>query len=281
MSVSAEQSRLLSLIAGYPSCVVAFSGGVDSAVVAKAAHVALGERALAVTSVSASLATGELATAQRIARSIGIRHETIATEELARPGYVENSPQRCWHCKTELYTQLSKVAEREGLAAILNGTNADDLGDFRPGLQAAAEHRVVSPLAECGINKQGVRTLAQAWDLEVWDKPAAPCLASRVVYGLEVTSERLQRIDRAECFLKELGFRTVRVRCHQDELARLEVAAEEVERLVQTNLRGEIAARLRELGFRYVTVDIEGFRSGSFVQLVPSEQLLNGRRPAG
>ncbi|TWU27343.1 ATP-dependent sacrificial sulfur transferase LarE [Bythopirellula polymerisocia] len=273
ISVADAQQGLLEYLGELSGCVVAYSGGVDSAVVAKAAQLALGERALAVTGVSASLAAGELDTAQRIAASIGIRHETLHTDELADVGYLKNEPTRCWHCKNELYSQIRRLAVQRGFAAIANGTNIDDLGDFRPGLQAAEEHGVVSPLVACGVNKQKVRELAQAWGLEVWDKPASPCLSSRVVYGLDITPERLARIDAAEAFLRELGFSSVRVRCHQDELARLEVDANEVARLAEPHQRTAIANRLREIGFRYVTVDLEGFRSGSFTQLVSVDQL--------
>ncbi len=265
---SASQDQLVEFLAKLPDCLVAFSGGVDSAVVAKAAQVALGDRAVAVTGVSASLATGELEAARRIAAAIGIRHEIINTDELSDPGYLANAPSRCWHCKNELYSQIRGLAQKLGMTQIANGTNRDDLGDFRPGLQAAAEQGVLSPLVECGIDKQGVRQLALDWQLEVWDKPASPCLSSRVVYGLEITPERLARIDAAEALLKELGFTGVRVRCHHDELARLEVAADEIARLADTELRTKIATRLREFGFRFVTIDLEGFRSGSFLPLV-------------
>jgi pyridinium-3,5-biscarboxylic acid mononucleotide sulfurtransferase len=274
---SANEVKLVSYLAQLPDCLVAFSGGVDSAVVANAAHVALGERAMAVTGVSASLATGELEAARRIAAAIGIRHETINTDELADPGYLANAPSRCFHCKTELYSQMCSLAAELGFTHLANGTNADDLGDFRPGLQAAAEHHVLSPLVECGIDKQGVRQLALDWGLEVWDKPASPCLSSRVVYGLEITPERLARIDAAESLIKEMGFSSVRVRFHHDDLARLEVAAEEISKLADNRLRTTITEKLRALGFRYVTVDLEGFRSGSFLPLVSERELTLNR----
>ncbi|MGI9455215.1 MAG: ATP-dependent sacrificial sulfur transferase LarE, partial [Aeoliella sp.] len=206
--IVAPHERLVLALSELPSCLVAFSGGVDSAVVAKAAQLALGARAIAVTGVSASLAAGELEAAERIALAIGIRHETVATEELTDPEYLENRPNRCWHCKDELYRQLESLAERWDCDWIVNGANADDLTDFRPGLWAADEHRVRSPLAECGIDKSTVRQIARQWQLEVWDKPATPCLSSRVVYGLEITPERLERIDRAEQMLRELGLST-------------------------------------------------------------------------
>jgi uncharacterized protein len=273
----APHDRLVQALGELSSCVVAFSGGVDSAVVAKAAQLALGARAIAVTGTSASLASGELEAASRIARAIGIRHETVATEEMADAGYLENQPDRCWHCKDELYRQLEPLAARWGCLWIVNGTNADDLGDFRPGLRAADEHRIRSPLAECGFDKAIVRQLAFHWGLEVWDKPATPCLSSRVVYGLEITPERLARIDQAERLLREQGLKNVRVRCHHDELARLEVAVADLPALCADNVRERLVTQLRELGFRYVTVDLEGFRSGSFQQLIPSELLLKAQ----
>src|SRR5262245_53551020 len=172
--LTAKRGRLLDTIRGYGSCAVAYSGGVDSTVVAKAAQLALGDRAVAVTGVSASLASGELDEAQRLAVLIGIRHETIQTDEFNQADYVRNAPDRCYHCKTELYTQMDGLVERLGVAVVANGANLDDRGDYRPGMQAATEHRVVSPLLECGFTKADVRELAAHWDLPVWDKPASP-----------------------------------------------------------------------------------------------------------
>ncbi|MCH2222270.1 MAG: ATP-dependent sacrificial sulfur transferase LarE, partial [Dechloromonas sp.] len=212
---------------------MAFSGGVDSAVVTQAAHRALGDRAVAVTGISASLAAGELEIALRIAASIGIRHETVATDELSNAGYLRNQPGRCWHCKTELYSQLRQLGDRLGYEVLLNGANLDDQGDFRPGMQAAEQNDVRSPLIECGINKREVRRIAQHWNLEVWDKPATPCLSSRVVYGLEITPERLARIDAAEQVLRDLGIAHARVRYHHDDLARVEVPVADLPRLCQ------------------------------------------------
>lgn len=272
-SSSTTSDRLTDSIAELGSCVVAFSGGVDSSVVAKAACLALGDRAVAITGVSASLAQGELAIAERIAKAIGIRHVTVGTEELADEGYLANQPNRCWHCKDELYTQLFQQAQQMECEWIVNGANVDDLGDFRPGMKAAAEHRVRSPLAECGLDKAAVRKLAQSWDLEVWDKPATPCLSSRVVYGLPITPERLARIDAAEQFLRDHGLGNVRVRYHHDDLARLEVALDDLPKLTAEGLRPKIAEHFRQLGFSYITLDLEGFRSGSFQQLVPTDEL--------
>jgi pyridinium-3,5-biscarboxylic acid mononucleotide sulfurtransferase len=250
------------------SAAVAFSGGVDSAVVAQAAYLALGERAVAVTGISASLASGELELAQEIATQIGIRHQVIRTDELSRAGYVQNAPDRCYHCKTELYTRLTELAPQLGVSVLLNGANVDDLGEYRPGMQAASEFRVLSPLADCGLNKADVRTLARHWNLPCAEKPATPCLSSRIAYGEQVTPERLARIDRAESFLRELGLGAIRVRLHTGELARIEVPVEAIPRLTEPGLREQITERLRELGFRFVTLDLQGFRSGSLNSLL-------------
>jgi len=274
-----SHEQLVGLIGQLPSGMIAFSGGVDSAVVAKAAFLALGDRAVAVTGVSASLASGEVETARRIAQSIGIRHETIETGELSNSSYLENQPNRCWHCKTELYDLLRVLTDSWGFDVLLNGANADDQGDFRPGIRAADEHLVRSPLAECGFAKQEVRELARHWDLEVWDKPATPCLSSRVVYGLSITPERLSRIDEAEQLLRKLGLSSIRVRYHQDDLARLEVTLDDLPRLCEESVRIQIVEHLRKLGFHYVTIDLEGFRSGSFQQLVAPEELIQYGKP--
>ena len=264
-----KQSHLLELIRSFGRCAVAYSGGVDSAVVAKAAHLALGVNALAVTGVSASLAEGELEGASHLARLIGIRHEVIRTDEFASGDYTQNAPDRCYHCKSELYTQLEQLRARVAADYVLaNGANVDDLGDYRPGMQAAAEHAVRSPLAECGFSKDDVRALAAAWELPVWDKPASPCLSSRVAYGEEVTPERLAMIDRAEQYLRGLGLSSVRVRYHRGDLARLEVPVEAIGRLAAEPVRGELVAHLKGLGFKFVTLDLEGFRSGSLNALV-------------
>jgi len=278
-SLTAQADRLVAFIAQFESCIVAYSGGVDSAVVAKAAQMALGERALAITGVSASLAEGELEAAKRIAAAIGIRHTTLDTEELSHPEYLQNAPDRCFHCKDELYTQLEREAVRLGIATILNGANADDVGDFRPGMRAADQHVVRSPLAECGLDKRAVRAIARHWQIDAWDKPATPCLSSRVAYGLSITPERLARIDAAEQVLRAQGLETVRVRLHENDLARLEVPLGALMRLCEEGVRETVVTRLRELGFRYVTLDLEGFRSGSFQQLVPAEELARFAKP--
>jgi uncharacterized protein len=268
-----KQQRLIQLLSSFPRCVVAFSGGVDSAVVAKAASLALGERAVAVTAVSPSLAAGELDAASELARLIGIRHELVRTGELDNEDYRRNGADRCYHCKTELYHHLGQLAARDPGAIVVSGANADDTSDYRPGLQAASEHRVRSPLAECGLGKADVRQLAHHWGLPVWDKPATPCLSSRVAYGEPVTPERLRMIDQAEQFLRGRGLRTVRVRYHRGDMARLEVPLDEVGALLKEPLREELISFLRSLGFQFITVDLEGFRSGSLNSLLPLEQL--------
>jgi uncharacterized protein len=275
-NLEAKRIALLSTLSEYGSCAVAFSGGVDSAVVAKAAQLALGEDAVLVTGTSAAMADGELEAARKLADLIGLKHVEIATEEFDNPNYVANSPDRCYHCKSELYSQLDRIAARSGMRVVANGANADDLGDYRPGMKAAAEHRVRSPLAECGITKQEVRELAAMWGLPVAEKPATPCLSSRVAYGQEVTRERLVMIDRAEQFLRALGFRELRVRYHGGEMARIEVPINEIARLADDEVRAAVVRRFDDLGFKFVTLDLGGFRSGNLNRLISPDELLRG-----
>ena len=239
--------------------VVALSGGVDSAVVAKAA--ALGHAdVLAATASSASVADVERRDALALAQAVGLEHVWVETNELQDEAYQRNDARRCYFCKSRLYGTLG---QRFPGRLILSGTNLDDLGDYRPGLQAAKEAGVRSPLAELHIGKGQVRELAQLWGLSVADKPASPCLASRIAHGVPVTTERLQRIERAEQLLRELGWREFRVRHHADELARIELPAELLSELIGSGVVPRITAELKRLGFRYVTLDLEGFRSGS------------------
>lgn len=242
------------------SAIVAFSGGVDSSVVAVVAARVLGNRALAVTAVSPALATGELDGAQNVARAAGIAHETITTNELASEEYRRNDENRCYYCKTELYEQLLALARRRGFATVLSGANADDMGDWRPGLRAAAEHGVRHPLLEAGFGKEDVRSLARALGVVSAEKPASPCLASRLPYGTEVTPEALALIDRAERAVKQLGYRVLRVR-HYGELARIEVAADELPRALEE--RAAIEEAVRAAGFARIEIDGNPFRSGS------------------
>jgi uncharacterized protein len=273
MELSKKRDQLLCTLSSYGSCAVAFSGGVDSAVVAKAAQLALGDSAVLVTGTSAAMAEGELDAACELAALIGIRHVVIPTEEFANPNYVANAPDRCYHCKTELYTQIGGLAQRLSVRVIVNGANADDLGDYRPGMRAANEHDVRSPLAECGITKQEVRELAAAWNLPVADKPATPCLSSRVAYGQEVTPERLSMIDRAEQYLRSLGFRELRVRYHAGDMARVEVPLSELPALCEAETRSRVVDHLQGLGFKFVTLDLAGFRSGNLNRLISPAEL--------
>jgi uncharacterized protein len=250
---------------------VAFSGGVDSAAVAKAAYLAIGDSAVAVTADSPSVARAELADARRIAAEIGIRHVVVGTNEFADPNYLRNDGTRCYFCKSELYARIEALLPELGEPTVCSGANLDDMGDYRPGLTAAAEHGIRHPLQEAGMTKADVRALARHWGLDIWDKPAAPCLSSRLAPGVTVTTERTNRIEQAERLLRELGFRECRVRLHEGELARIEVPAGELDRLTIAAVRESLTSQLRELGFRYVTLDLEGFRSGNLNQLVSLE----------
>lgn len=253
-------AELETAMASIPSAVVAFSGGVDSSVVAAAASRVLGDEAVAVTAVSPALASGELDGARAVARAIGIEHEVVTTDELAREDYRRNDRDRCYHCKVELYEVLGAVAERRGLAVVLSGANADDLGDWRPGLRAAAERGVRHPLVEAGLGKAEVRTIARELALPNAEKPASPCLASRLPYGTPVEIAVLAQVDRAEAALKRLGHREVRVR-HFGTLARVELGPEELTRASTGEGRDAVEAAMRSAG--YAEVEIELFASGS------------------
>ncbi len=269
----AKRDRLFQLLEGFGSCAVAYSGGLDSAVLAYAAHRVLKDRAVAVLGRSASLASVEDDEARQLAEQIGIRLETIETQELERPEYRANLADRCYHCKTELFVKVEQLAARASAAVVCDGNNADDLGDHRPGLQAARQRKVRSPLAECGLTKADIRALARAWGLPIWDKPASPCLSSRIAYGEEVTPQRLAMVERAERFLRERGFQPLRVRYHRGDLARIEVDAAAVARFADEQLRRETVELLKSIGFKYVSIDLEGFRSGSLNAVLPVESL--------
>ena len=212
-----------------------------------------------------------MADAKRLAALIGIRHEVISTNEFSNPSYLQNDGSRCFHCKDELYSQIETLLPRLGMSVMCSGANVDDAGDYRPGLTAAAQHGVRHPLQEAGLGKADVRRLALYWGLPTWDKPASPCLSSRLAPGVAVTTERTARVEAAEMYLRDLGLRECRVRLHESELARLEVPASEIARLADPEVRNALVAKLRELGFAYITLDLEGFRSGSMNALIPLE----------
>jgi uncharacterized protein len=268
LELKRKRDCLLALMREIGSVVVAFSGGIDSTVVARAAQLVLGERATALTADSPSVPRAEIEDARALAQRIGIRHRIVATEEFNDANYVKNDGTRCYYCKNELYARMQDLLPEYGALAICSGANLDDCGDYRPGLTAAAEHDVRHPLVEAGFTKADVRALARAWGLPTWDKPASPCLSSRLAPGVEVTRQRTAQVEAAEVYLRHLGLRECRVRLHEGELARIEVPLAAVSRLAEDQVRDGLVAKLKELGFRFVTLDLEGFRSGNLNQLV-------------
>jgi uncharacterized protein len=262
-----KEQRLREIFRGLGSVIVAYSGGVDSSYVAYVANAELGPRAICITGESASLPSYQQAEIDRIVSEFGFHHETIQTEELENPSYRANNADRCYFCKDELYGKLASVAASRGIECIVDGSTTDDLGDFRPGRQAAKQHAVRSPLIEVAMSKAEVRELSRRVGLPTWDKPASPCLSSRIAYGTTVTIERLSKVDRGEEILREFGFREFRVR-HHDTLVRLEIAPAELDRVLRREVVEQLALRFRELGFKYVTLDLQGFRSGSMNEVL-------------
>ncbi len=252
--------------------LVAYSGGVDSAYLAWAAHQVLGDKMLAIIADSPSLARTQLSDAVAFANEQGIPLEVVATSELERPEYVRNDSQRCFFCKDELFTLMEKLRQARGFEAIAYGVNLDDQGDFRPGQKAAANHHVVAPLLDAGLTKDDIRALARAAGLRIWDKPASACLSSRIEYGRPVTREALAIVEKGEDEVRALGFRQFRVR-HHGEIVRIEIAREELPRAVDPAMAAQFASIFKALGFKFVTLDLEGFRSGSMNTLLPAEDL--------
>ena len=249
------------------SVIVAYSGGVDSAFLAAIANEVLGDKAIAVTAVSPSLAPSELEEARTLASELGLNFMTLNTKEVEREDYQANNPDRCFFCKDELYSHLIRYAEEEGYKFVLNGTNKDDLGDYRPGIEAAKQYGVLSPMVEVNLTKEEIRLLSKDMDLNTWDKPAQACLSSRIPYGTTVTVEALTKIAKAEHFLRTKGFKQLRVR-HHDTIARIEMEPTDFQDLISEPLRTEITEAFKDFGYSYVTLDMDGFRSGSLNEIL-------------
>ena len=273
--LAAKQAQLESQLRALGRTLVAYSGGVDSAFLAWAAHRAVGEDMLAVIADSASLARAQLADAVAFAHEQDIPLEVIATEELDRPEYIRNDGKRCFHCKDELFTVMEDFREQHGYHSIADGVNVDDQGDFRPGQAAARQHAVAAPLLDAGLTKQDIRLLARAAGLRIWDKPASACLSSRIEYGRPVTRENLSMVEQGEDALRTLGFRQYRVRHHGD-IVRIEIAREELPRALTPEMAAEFTRIFKALGFTFVTLDMEGFRSGSMNALLPVTEIGRG-----
>jgi len=261
-ALAQKQERLFSILASMERVIVAYSGGTDSAYLAWAAHQVLGYHAVAITADSASIPESHKRAAEAFARECGFRHEYIETNEFDNPDYVKNDPNRCFHCKDELFTELADVGRERGIEHIVYGVNVDDLGDYRPGQRAAKLHQVKAPLVEAGLTKAEIRELSRLANLSTWDRPASACLSSRIPYGTPVTAENVKTVERGEEAIRALGFRQFRVRFH-DELVRIEIAKEELAQALTPEMARAFVEIFKPLGFHYVTIDLEGYRQGS------------------
>ena len=279
LALEEKYGALRRILDDMQSLVIGYSGGVDSTLLLKVAVDQLGEKTLAMIGRSETYPTREFEEALALARTIGARYEIVHTEETDELKFQENPPDRCYYCKTELFGKLREIARREGILWIADGTITDDLGDFRPGMRARSEGEVRSPLLEAGFSKADVRELSRHLGLSTWDKPSFACLSSRFPYGTPILRENLNRVDAAETFLRDNGFRRFRVRFHDASTARVEVDPTEIERLIKEPLRGELIARFKQLGFTYVTLDLQGYRTGSMNELLTEEEKQRWKTP--